>query len=189
MSAPAGPRDAGATVSPWRGTGPELVIAVVSIVVAAAAGYLMAGWAGLSVAVTVAAAAAMVVLRFLLPPLAPDEGGTKTREKPQARHLSGYSHRRFVVHSSIASKGFYDSELRPVLEHLLAARLAERHGVHLYQDPDAARRLLCRHPRDADLWTWIDPRTRPEASARNAASERGIPRRTLARLIDRLERL
>ena len=188
MSAPADPRDAGATVSPWRGAGPELVIAVASIVVAAAAGYLMAGWAGLSVAVTVAAAAAMVVLRFLLPPLSPDEG-KKTREKPQSRHLSGYSRRRFVVHSSIASRGFYDGELRPVLEHLLAARLAERHGVHLYQDPDAARRLLCRHSRDADLWTWIDPRTRPEISARKAAGERGIPRRTLTRLIDRLERL
>jgi hypothetical protein len=188
MSAPADPRDAGATVSPWRGAGTELVIAAASIVVAATAGYLMAGWAGLSVAVTVAAAAAMVVLRFLLPPLSPDEG-KKTREKPQARHLSDYSRRRFVVHSSIASRGFYDSELRPVLEHLLAARLAERHGVHLYQDPDAARRLLCRHSRDADLWTWIDPRTRPETFARKAADERGIPRRTLARLIDRLERL
>jgi hypothetical protein len=188
VSAPAGPRDAGATVSPWRGTGPELAIAAASIVVAAAAGYLMAGWGGLSVAVTAAAAAVMVVLRFLLPPLSPDEG-KKAREKPQARHLSGYSHRRFVVHSSIASKGFYQGELRPLLEHLLAARLAERHGVHLYQDPDAARRLLCRHPRDADLWTWIDPRTRPETSARNATGERGIPRRTLARLIDRLEKL
>ena len=188
MSAPADPRDAGATVSPWRGAGPELVIAVASIVVAAAAGYLMAGWAGLSVAVTVAAAAAMVVLRFLLPPLSPEEG-KKAREKPQARHLSGYSHRRYVVHSSIDSSGFYDGELRPLLEHLLAARLAERHGVHLYQDPDAARRLLCRHPRDADLWRWIDPHTRPATSVRGATSERGIPRRTLARLIDRLESL
>ena len=74
MSAPAEPRDAGATVSPWREAGPELVIAVALIVVTAAAGCLMAGWAGLSVAVTVAAAAAMVVLRFLLPPLSPDEG-------------------------------------------------------------------------------------------------------------------
>ena len=66
-----------------------------------------------------------------------------------------------MLRTSIASKGFYQGELRPVLEHLLAARLAERHGVHLYQDPDAARRLLCRHPRDADLWAWIDPGTRP----------------------------
>jgi hypothetical protein len=85
-----------------------------------------------------------------------------------------------------------------VLEHLLAARLAERHGVHLYQDPDAARRLLCRRPGDADLWEWIEPApevskppegARPETRASKASTEPGIPRRTLARLIDRLERL
>ena len=188
MSVPEEQQAAGATVSPWRGAGPELVIAGAVIAVAAAAGYLMAGWGGLSVAVTAGAAAAMVVLRYLLPTPTPD-AARKAREKPQARLLTGYSHRRFVVHSSIASRGFYTGELRPVLEHLLAARLAERHGVHLYQDPDAARRLLCRHPRDADLWAWIDPGTRPETPARKADTERGIPRRTLARLIDRLEHL
>jgi hypothetical protein len=188
MSAPADPAEAGATVSPWAGTGPELVIAGLVILVAAAAGYLVAGWAGLSVAVTAGAAAAMVVLRYLLPTLTP-EAARKAREKPQARLLSGYSHRRFVVHNAIASRGFYQGELRPVLEHLLAARLAERHGVHLYQNPDAARRLLCRRPRDADLWAWIDPESRPETPASKAGTERGIPRRTLARLIDRLERL
>jgi hypothetical protein len=189
MSTPGDPAEAGATVSPWSGTGPELVIAGLMILVAAAAGYLVAGWAGLSVAVTAGTAATMVVLRYLLPTLTPD-AARKAREKPQARLLSGYSHRRFVLHSSIASRAFYDGELRPVLEHLLAARLAERHGVHLYQDPDAARRLLCRHPRDAGLWRWIAPApdsTRPQA--RKAGTERGIPRRTLARLIDRLERL
>ena len=170
------------------------MIAGVVIVVAAAAGYLLAGWAGLSVAVTAGTAAAMVVLRYLLPTPTPD-AARKAREKPQARLLSGYSHRRFVVHSSIASRGFYQGELRPVLEHLLAARLAERHGVHLYQDPDAARRLLCRRPRDADLWPWIEPDpeapegTQPETRASKASTEPGIPRRTLARLIDRLERL
>ncbi len=200
MSAPGDPAETGATVSPWRGAGPELVIAGVMIVVAAAAGYLMAGWAGLSVAVTAGAAAAMVVLRYLLPTPAPD-AARKAREKPQARLLSRHSHRRFLVHNSIASRGFYQGELRPVLEHLLAARLAERHGVHLYQDPDAARRLLCRRPRDADLWPWIEPvpkppeipkppdGAQPQTRASKASSEPGIPRRTLARLIDRLERL
>ena len=194
MSTPRDSAEAGATVSPWRGTGPELVIAGVVLVVAAAAGYLLAGWAGLSVAVTAGAAAAMAVLRYLLPAPTPD-AARKAREKPQARPLSGYSHRRSVVHNAIDSRGFYQSELRPVLEHLLAARLAERHGVHLYQDPDAARRLLCRRPRDADLWPWIEPRpeapegTKPETRASKASTEPGIPRRTLARLIDRLERL
>ena len=183
--------DAAGTVSPWRGATPELLIAAAVVTAAAAAGYAMAGWAGLSVVAIATAAAAMLVLRALLPQLTPD-ATKKAREKPSARPLSGYSHRRFVVHTAVTSRGFYDSELRPVLEHLLAARLAERHGVHLYQDPDAARRLLCRNPRDADLWPWIDPdreTTRPESLPRGAPEQRGIPQRTLARLIDRLEKL
>jgi hypothetical protein len=178
----------GGTVSPWRGTAPELIIAAVAVAATAAAGYAMAGWAGLSVVAVATAAVALVVLRALLPQLTPDEA-KKAREKRQARALSGYSRRRFVVHNAMTSQGFYDSELRPVLEHLLAARLSERHGVHLYADPAAARRLVCRSPRDAELWRWIDPATRPETPPRGASDRAGIPRRTLARLIDRLEEL
>ena len=90
----------------------------------------------------------------------------------------------------MTSHGYYDSELRPVLEHLLAARLAERHGVNLYQDPEAARRLLCRNPRDAGLWT-LDrsgDHGRPAPTGTHT-DRRGIPQHTLARLIDRLEKL
>src|SRR2546423_11418063 len=104
MSAPGDPAETGVTVSPWRGTGPELAIAGVVIVVAAAAGYLLAGWAGLSVAVTAGAAAAMVALRYLLPTLTPD-AARKAREKPQARPLGGHSHPRVVVHHALASPG------------------------------------------------------------------------------------
>jgi hypothetical protein len=180
--------EAGATVSPWRGTTAELVIAAVLVTVTAVAGYVMASWAGLAVVAVATAAVAMLVLRSLLPQLTPDQA-RKAREKPTARTLSGYSHRRFIVQTAMTSRGFYDGELRPVLEHLLAARLAERHGVHLYQDPESARRLLCRNPRDADLWAWIDPDTRPMTPTRDAPERRGIPRRTLGRLIDRLEKL
>jgi hypothetical protein len=175
----------------WRGTGPELAVAGVLVGAAAVAGYATAGWAGLSVVAIAATALAMLVLRGLLPAGTPDEGKT-AREKRRAQTLTGYSHRRFVVQSAIASRGFYDSELRPVLEHLLAARLAERHGVNLYTDPAAARRLLCRGARDAGLWAWVDPGTRPSGEPERRhrdADRRGIPRHTLARLIDRLERL
>jgi hypothetical protein len=182
------PREDDGTVSPWRGATPELVIAAALVIAVAVAGYAMAGWAGLSVVAVGTAATAMVVLRVLLPQATPDQA-RKAREKARARTLSGYSHRRFVVQNSISSQGFYTGELRPVLEHLLAARLAERHGVNLYADPEAARRLLCRSARDGDLWPWIDPATRPETSVRDAPGQRGIPRRTLARLIDRLEKL
>jgi hypothetical protein len=178
--------ETGGMVSPWRGTTPELLTAAVAVTVTAAAAYAVAGWAGLAVVGVVAAASAMVLLRGLLPQLTPD-AAKKAREKPRARTLTGYSHRRFVVRNAMASQGYYDSELRPVLEHLLAARLAERHGIHLYQDPDAARRLLCRHPRDAGLWRWIDPATRPQT--RESQERRGIPRYTLAHLADQLEKL
>jgi hypothetical protein len=191
MSGPGEAREDDGTVSPWRGTTPELLIAVAGVLAVAVAGYAMAGWAGLSVVAVGTAATAMAVLRVLLPQATPDQA-RKAREKVTPRMLSGYSHRRFVVQTSSSSLGFYHSELRPVLEHLLAARLAERHGVHLYQDPEAARRLLCRSSRDADLWPWIDPArrtTRPETSVRDTSQQRGIPRRTLARLIDRLEKL
>ena len=175
-------------VSPWRGTTPELLTAAVAVIVTAGAGYAVAGWAGLTVVAVVTAAVAMVLLRGLLPQLTPDTS-KKAKERPHARTLTGYSHRRFVVRNAMTSQNYYNVELRPVLEHLLAARLAERHGVHLYQDPDAARRLLCRHPRDASLWPWIDPVARPESPSREGQQGRGIPPRTLARLIDRLEKL
>ena len=175
-------------ISPWRGTAPELLIAAVAVTAVAVAGYAMAGWAGLSAVAVATAAVALLVLRALLPQLTPDET-TKAKEKPAARTLTGYSRRRFVVQTAMTSQNYYDSELRPVLEHLLAARLAERHGVHLYREPDAARALLCRTPRDADLWRLIDPGTRPQDPARDGPERRGIPRRTLARLIDRLEKL
>ena len=173
-------------VSPWRGAAPELLTAAVAVAVAAVAGYAVAGWAGLAVVAVATAAGVMVLLRALLPQLTPDTA-KKALQRPRARTLTGYSHRRFVVHNAMTSQNYYDMELRPVLEHLLAARLAERHGVHLYQDPDAARRLLCRNPRDAGLWRWIDPGIRPQT--RESQDRGGIPRHTLARLIDRLEKL
>jgi len=177
--------------SAWRGTGPELGVAGVLVTAAAVAGYAMAGWDGLSVVTIGTTAFAMLVLRGLLSARTPDEG-RKATERRRAQTLTGYSHRRFVVQSAIASRAFYDSELRPVLEHLLAARLAERHGINLYTDPAAARGALCRGGRDAGLWAWVDPAAGPRAEAESRqrdADRRGIPRHTLARLIDRLERL
>jgi hypothetical protein len=178
--------DAERAGNPWRGAVPELTVAAVAVAATGVAGYAMAGWAGLGVVAVSAAACALVVLRGLLPQAAA-ETTRKARQKRTARPVSGYSHRRFVVQSGLSSRSFYDAELRPVLEHLLAARLAERHGVNLYQDPEAARRLLCRNRRDAGLWQWVDPVDRPDQPGRT--DSRGIPRSALWRLIDRLEKL
>jgi hypothetical protein len=169
---------------PWHDAAPELVIAAVAVIATAAAGYVMASWMGLAVVAIVAAAIALLVLRNLLPRSVAD-AEKKARERRTARPISGYSRRRFLVSNGIANRAFYDLELRPVLEHLLAARLAERHGVNLYQDPATARRLLCRGRRDAALWGWIAPGTLTTQDQ----GRRGIPRYVLARLIDRLEKL
>lgn len=174
--------------SVWRGAGPELALAGVLAVASDGAGYVMAGWAGLSVVAIAAAVIALAMLRFLLPKAAPDQA-PMARTKPAARPLSGYARRRYAVETAVSSLVFYNEELRPALEHLLAARLAQRHGVHLYQNPAAARALLCREPGDADLWFWLDPATRPAESRRGRKEQSGIPGPTLARLLDRLELL
>jgi hypothetical protein len=164
---------------PWRGTGPELAIASATYVACAVAAYLTAGAAGAAVVSVVAAALALAGLRALLPASEAQEART-LRERPTAQSISGYSRRRYVVAHSAESAGFYETDLRPVLEHILAARLAENHGTNLYASPEAARSLL-----GDRLWYWVDP---GQADVR-AKLRRGIPPRTLARLIDRLERL
>jgi hypothetical protein len=176
-------------VSQWRRARPEVIIAAVFLALAASAGYALAGWPGLAVVATVAAALTLAALRGLTPRPA----AQTTRKAPESdsatmRSITGFSQRRFIVASGISSRAFYETDLRPALEHLLAARLAERHGLNLYTDPAAARRAFIRSARDEALWRWIDPaQARREDLPGNHA--RGIPRATLARLIDRLEHL
>jgi hypothetical protein len=178
----------GDRASPWRGTSRELITAAVAVTAIALAAYATAGWAGLGVTAVAIAAGAMVVLRVLLPRLAPD-AAKKASRKRWTGQVIGYSHRKSMVYSAMTSRNYYDAELRPILEHLLAARLSERHGVHLYADHDAARRLLCRNRHDADLWRWINPATRPQTVRPDGSDMQGIPPYILARLIDRLEQL
>jgi hypothetical protein len=149
----------------------------------------VAGWPGLAVVATVAAALTLAVLRGLAPrPALQTTRKARESDSSTMRSVTGFSQQRFVVASGIASRAFYEADLRPALEHLLAARLAERHGLNLYTDPAAAKRAFVRSARDEALWPWIDPaHVRREDSPGNHAS--GIPRRTLARLIDKLEQL
>lgn len=199
----------------WRWARPELSVAVVAVAAAAAAGYALAGPRALTVVLVVAAAAALVALRWLLPPPEPlpaVQGGADT----VTTGWSAYRYWRTLsdLRDGVAARAAYEMRLRPALEHLLAARLAERHGINLYTDPAQARRLLCRAGRDDDLWAWIDPsqadsaqddlgQTDPEAASgrragagpeertdpRTSRQQPGIPRRTLERLVNRLEQL
>lgn len=171
----------------WRPALPELVIAAVVVLAAALAGAAVAGWPGV---VTVAAAATVIAVLLLrgITPRAAAQTLRVRQDKQRARPISGYSQRRFVVATSLTSRPMYESDLRPVLEHVLAARLAENHAVNLYTEPDKARRAFCRTRGDDRLWRWIDPAQVLGADER-ARQRYGIPRRTLARLITRLEQL
>ena len=110
------------------------------------------------------------------------------KDKQRARAISGYAQRRFVVASSLSAAGAYESDLRPMLEHLLAARLAENHGINLYTEPAAARRAFCRTRGDEALWRLVDPEQILSTAERDR-QRHGISRRTLARLVNRLEQL
>ncbi len=177
---------AGAPENGWRGAVPEIVIAAVVVAVAAVTGYAAAGLAGTAVVVAVAAVAALAVLRGLLPSAHEvQDGGPPADSEVIPATFAGYWRKRAGLVDGTRSGPAYDAELRGTLERLLTARLAEHHGVSLRDDPAAARRLLCPRPRDEALWYWVDP-ARPPVTAARAP---GIPPRTLARLIDRLERL
>jgi hypothetical protein len=189
--------------SGWRSAVPELAIAAGLAAAAGAASYALGGPAAMAVVVIVAAAAGCAILPRLIPPAeaAPFPGTAEPGPASGSSFASSsdYWRKRARVAEGTQSMAAYNAGLRLILEHLLASRLAERHGISLYEDPAAARRLLGPDGPDGDLWPWIDPAGRPAAAAdpgepgqRREPGQRGepgIPERTLIRLIDRLEHL
>jgi hypothetical protein len=171
----------------WHDATPELLIAAIAVVAAALAAAAVSGWPGVVVVATAATVLALVVLRAAIP-RSPAQTFRRAKQKQQARSISGYGQRRYVVATSLGSRGGYESDLRPVLEHILAARLADSHGINLYNEPDAARQAFCRTRADESLWPWIDPAQALSTDA-SQRQRQGIPRRTLGHLITRLEQL
>ena len=171
----------------WRAAVPELVIAAVTVIAATLAAAAVSGWPG-AVAVALATVViSLLVLRALIPRSAAQALRLK-RSAQRARQIHGYAQRRFVVATSLTSRPMYESDLRPVLEHILAARLAEHHAVNLYTEPGKARAAFCQTRADERLWRWIDPEQVLSADER-ADQKHGISGRTLNRLITRLEQI
>jgi hypothetical protein len=70
----------------------------------------------------------------------------------------------------------FGTTMRPQLQRLFAARLAEVHGIVLHRDPERAAAVI-----GPALWPWIDPRTGPPQPVLTGP--------TLHALLDRLEAL
>jgi hypothetical protein len=182
-----GPRAEGSRAG-WRAALPEISIAAILTTALTAAGYALAGLAGAGLVILGTAAAALIALRGIMPQpaaISHEELSPRTGTTTFSFSFTGFWRKRAGLADGTRSMAAYDAELRGTLQNLLAARLAEHHGISLHEDPAAARRLLCPGPRDDRLWYWIDP-ARPPTTNPEAA---GISPRTLASLINRLERL
>lgn len=169
----------------WRACLPELAAYAILVCATSLAAY---AYAGTGVAVFTVAGWAIVSIAFLrtLVPAAPEPLIEQSFARGAGRSsFLGFWRKRSIVRDATSSMVSYDTELRPTLQHLLAARLAERHGVSLYADPAAARRIVLPGRQDDALWYWLDP-SRPAQQEQGRA---GIPPRTLTVILDRLERL
>jgi hypothetical protein len=178
-------RPSAADPSPWRGAGPELVVAAAALVATTLSAYALAGVTAAALVAVIFAALALAGVSRLLPPAADtEEDPWVTRQRPPPSFVNHWR-LRSGLSDAMMSMAAYNVGLGPKLEHLLAARLAERHGVSLYREPEKARRILCSKAGDADLWSWVDP-GRPPTGPGDAP---GIPARALSRLVRRMEEL
>ena len=169
----------------WATCVPELTAAALLILGSCLVLYL---YGGLGLAVYVAAGWAVlciVALPALIPSAPPGLIQVENWHAEGRTSFLGFWRKRSLLREASVSMAVYDAELRPALQHLLAARLAERHDVSLYADPAAARRLLEAGSHGQSLWSWLDPQ-RPAVTDQRRT---GIPPRTLSAIIDRLERL
>lgn len=126
-----------------------------------------------AIAVVAATAALSRVPAAPLPPARPRPG-------PPVENAPFRSYRQVAEALSWAeiSPRHYDLVTRPLLQQVLASRLADRHRVDLATDPEAARRLV-----GDDVWHWLDP----DREVDRRGQPPGVDLATLTRIVERLE--
>ena len=124
----------------------------------------------------------IVVVALVLGRYAAGGGARDNGHRRQVRLLNSQAPAlgrwRSIVAETLAdhSEEHLRTVMRPQLQRLFAARLAERHGVAMYRNPQRARALV-----GAELWPWIDPGA--------TAVRPTLPEPVLRSLLDRLETL
>jgi hypothetical protein len=168
----------------WRSIRTELTIAFTAVAATAVAGYAWAGATAAVIVIAVAGLVALIMLRALVIPYQMPARPYQELPSTGRSVITTFWRKRGLLRDATSASGRYDFELRPLLQNLLAARLSERHDISLYAEPQRARELLAGSKHD-DLWQWLDP----ARQAKPLGKDGGIPVRTLAAIIDRLEQL
>ncbi len=170
--------------SGWNGARRELTVAALLTLALTTAAWVLGGPPAAGFVLLTCVALSLVMLRALIEPQEDPPSPEAPHDLGPSRSFLGFWRTRSDLVDATSSLSAWDHGLRPRLTNLFAARLSERHGISLADDPRAARELLAgtRH----DLWQWIDPQRQVPP---DAGSRRGIPPNVLAALIDRLEKL
>jgi hypothetical protein len=153
-------------------------VALLGTAVMLAAGYAVGGQAGLLAVVVLAAAAGLLTARLRIP--SPPRPLRPRPEQQAGPRFSAYRRIESALGQAQISQRHFDHGTRPMLQRLLAARLADRRRLDLARDTRAAREAL-----GEDLWPLLDP-ARPASSDSRPP---GVSEQTIARITDRLEDL
>ena len=164
----------------WIGADPLRLILALATPALLIISWALAGTLGLFLVLSAGFVLVVLVVRALLPrgPRSP------RRRRPPVPFLNAEfpAYRRIedTLFWAPVSARHFDHAVRPLLSRLLAAVLAERHGVDMTVDPAAAQDAI-----GADLWPLVDP-ARPVSDDTRAA---GVPLPVVIRFLARLEAL
>jgi hypothetical protein len=140
-------------------------------------GYAGFGVSGLLVVLSVVAVGVLVVLVGVVAEPTPRPRRPRRSRWVEAPYPSFEEVRQQLSWGQVSPRHF-DLTTCPLLQRVLADRLAERHGVDLYRQPERARALV-----GEDAWPWLDPAREPSRDSQPP----GVDDRTLAMLVTRLE--
>ncbi len=187
----------------WASVKREIAVAVGLVAALAVAMGFVFGLPAASTVVLFGVGVALVAIRTLIGSYNHQPPPPVLHEDTPTTSFVGFWRTQTDLADALSSMSAWDFGTRRRLSNLLAARLAERHGVSLADDPERARQIFLGldgrdghdghdghdgqpGARGADLWYWIDPE-RPVPP--DASSRPGIPPKVLTALIHRLEQL
>lgn len=153
-------------------------ILTVAAVASAVVLYLADGVAAAATGLALIAAVGLLMARFVVG-IGARDSDHRRKVRLLGSRAPGLGEWQRIVDKSLSEEEgdfHFATTLRPQLQRLFAARLAQRHGVDLHRSPDRARALV-----GPGLWPWLDPAAPPPAPR--------LPEPELRALLDRLDAL